>query len=57
MAFSLSKMADVNVQICTFFMWKLAKKAVKTVILLLFISNETLKLGLAKRQVPEEVII
>lgn len=50
-------MADVNVWICTFFMWKLAKKAVKTAILLLFINNETLKLGLAKWQVPEEIII
>lgn len=39
------------------FMWKLAKKAVKTAVLLPFISNETLKLGLAKWQVPEEIIL
>lgn len=38
------------------FMWKSAKKAIKTGILLLFINNETLKLGLAKWQVPEEII-
>lgn len=56
-AFSPRKMADVNVGICTFFMWKLAKKAIRTAILLLFISNETLKLGLAKWQVPEKIII
>lgn len=40
-----------------FFMWKLAKKAIRTAVLLLFISNETLKLGLAKWQVPEKIII
>lgn len=39
------------------FMWKLAKKAVKTAVLLPFINNETLKLELAKWQVPKEIII
>lgn len=40
-----------------FLMWKSAKKAIKTGTSLLFVNNETLKLGLAKWQVPGEIII